>query len=69
MDIAFIMGAVFGFLLGIGFTIFLTHIVTRRVILVLTTAYGKQMKKKLEDNEEPADWWKNDEYDPRRYKD
>lgn len=69
MDIAFIMGMVLGFLLGIGFCLFFTNIVTRRVVLVLTTSYGKKMKKKLEDNDEPADWWKDEDYDPRKHKD
>lgn len=69
MDIAFIMGMVLGFLLGIGFCLFFTNIVTRRVVLVLTTSYGKKIKKKLEDNDEPADWWKDEDYDPRKHKD
>lgn len=69
MDAAFVMGMFFGFLIGIFFSIFMTNIITGRIVSILTGALGKKVTKKLEKEEaDPADYWKNENYDPKLYK-
>jgi len=64
MDVVFIMGATAGFFIGIGFSIYITNIVTNRVVKILTKSIDTSKKPSNKDRES-ADWWKDDDYDPR----
>lgn len=58
MDIAFFMGWIFGFICGIGFSIFLCKMVEKSILKVLPK------KKKI--THEDDDWWKGE--DPNWWK-
>lgn len=60
MDIAFIMGMVLGFLLGIGFCILFTHMLGRQLLAVLNGPPPKKKKKHDEefDEDDPVNYWK-----------
>ena len=66
MDIAFYMGMVLGFLLGLGFCIFFTHMLGRQLLAVLN---GPKKKKKYDDDDDeddPVNYWKPKGWRPDR---
>lgn len=65
MNTDFVMGMIAGVFVGGLLVLFITNIVTRRIISILK-GECKKSKDKLE-NSEPADWWKDEDYDPREY--
>jgi hypothetical protein len=65
MTTDFVMGMITGVLVGVLVALFFTNIVTRRIISILN-GECKKAKKKLDDRE-PADWWKDEDYDPREH--
>jgi hypothetical protein len=60
MDIAFFMGTIFGFLLGIGFCMFFTNMLGRQILSLLNGKSPKKKKKYDEDFDEddPVNYWK-----------
>jgi len=65
MNTDFVMGMIAGVFVGGLIVLFLTNIVTRRIISILN-GECKKAKNKLEERE-PADWWKDEDYDPREH--
>jgi hypothetical protein len=60
MDADILMGVIFGFFLGIGFTILFTNIISWRVAAILEAAITKKIKKKKKKDidEDDTDYWK-----------
>lgn len=70
MESNFLMGTFFGFLLGIGFCILFTKLITYKVCEVLEKVYGKKLKKKkFEENngdDDTSNYWKPKGWRPDR---
>lgn len=65
MDIAFIMGMIAGFLLGIGFCLFFTNMVANRMIKILSKGKGDDENNLLDDD--PVNYWKPKGWRPDKY--
>lgn len=66
MDIVFIMGMVLGFLLGIGFCLFFTHMLGHTLLKVLGGKPPKKKKRDDNEDDEPANYWKPEGWKPDR---
>jgi len=55
MDIAFIMGMIAGFFMGVGFSLFFTHMLAYKMLSLL----DRKVPKKDEDaDDDPVNFWK-----------
>jgi hypothetical protein len=58
MDIAFIMGMILGFLFGIGFCLFFTDMLGRRLLKLLSYSPKKKLSEDDFDEDDPVNYWK-----------
>jgi len=65
MDIAFIMGMIAGFILGIGFCLFFTNMVANRMIKILSSQSKKEEDHPFDDD--PVNYWKPKGWTPDNY--